>query len=133
MKKYLLFFAIFFLVTFAAAFATVSAQEPLENPDIPDPLEHYKVKEEMKGILQKLFDLWKPINERGVKWWEEQLKPKLQQWWGERKEDIKQGLQEEKEELKESIKEGIRKTFSKLWEKIKEIFKREASEAIESL
>lgn len=110
-----------------------NAQELSEKPTIPDALEHYRIGEEVKGIFQKLFEFWKPINEKGSRWWEKNIKPKLQEWWEEKKENIRQALQEEKQELKEGIKEGIKKAFSKLWEKMKQLFKREVSEVIDDL
>lgn len=59
--------------------------------DIPDPLAQYQIKDEAKGILQRITGEWKKINDWGTNWkYATQLKKNIKQGWIEEKQEYRQ-------------------------------------------
>lgn len=117
-KKFLIILIILFLLPAQFSLAKIFTSETsmVENPaDVPDALAQYQIKDEAKGIFQKIAGEWKKINDWGVGFWTKSFEPYLGKYTIQLKENIKQGWIEEKQEYNQDFF----KTLGKAWEKIK--------------
>ena len=88
----------------------------VKNPsDIPDPLAQYEIKDQAKGILQKIAGEWKKINDWGVGFYSKNIEPKFGKYINRVVDNAKQGWEEEKQEYKQDFF----KALGSAWEKIK--------------
>lgn len=119
MKKYLLIFLIS-LICFSS-YNSVVAQTPFQEISLEGE-EKTMVKEGMetlKKTLREALTIWKGLHQQVMKYWGENVLPRIQQWFEEKKPIIKKEFEEEKKELKK----GLRKTSSKFWEWLKDLFR----------
>ncbi len=113
---FLIFIFIFVLQT-QLCWAKVFNQDtlPVDPNNVPDALSQYQIKDEAKGILQKITGEWKKINDWGVGLYKETAEPKFGKYVNRVVDNIKQGWGEEKAEYRQDFF----KALGVAWEKIK--------------
>lgn len=131
MVKVILFgLAILFLILIIA-YSTVIKPAPTEESLIPDPLQDFTVENQPK-VWERLF-IWRPINERVIIWWQNKVKPVIQEWLNNKKRDIEEGLDEEQKEWSEKMNGFLIKTWEKIWDKFKKGKEKEIDTPAEEL
>jgi hypothetical protein len=116
-KKFLTIFIMLLLLQTQLCLAKVFNQDtlPVDPNNVPDALSQYQVKDEAKGIFQKIAGEWKKINDWGVGIYTKKIEPKFGKYVNRVVDNIKQGWGEEKAEYRQDFF----KTLGSLWERIK--------------
>lgn len=117
MLKAILFGLAILILILIITYSTVIKPAPTEKFLVPDPLQDFTVENQPK-VWEKLY-IWRPINERLIFWWQNTIKPAIQDWVNNRKIDIKEGLKEEQDEWSEKMNGFFIKTWEKMWNKLK--------------
>jgi len=108
-KKYLLTILIFSLCFGTFDFALAQTEQTITGQGI----------ETLKKTLNEVLVIWQGAHQKVMKYWRNNILPKISQWFEKKKPVIKEDFEKEKKQLKKEIK----KTFSELWQWVKDLIR----------